>query len=514
MKIPMKFIYYCWIMVSAMTLLSSCTDTPLPTDITTDTNSVKPDAFNRAFTDRLLKISVDNSITMNQLVFDNGTSILEYLKEKDSGFVNKNGLNGKVSVLPSYEQKKLLIARMLGFGWKLTQRKDWYHSNNYTQMNGLGFKWGGKQPTTFSSPTRDTSIPTQPCLSPMYGLDASGMIYQMAIAAGLLNPYDAILDQIDEKKWNGLFTTSQEFTNILARHYRHDVPDSSPEYIGINALSIGDVVFKTGYDKYGKFQAYHVGMIILKSNGMISILNAKGSPDSSCSFNMNNENGPCTISMNINDAFGPGSLFGSDFHVIRFESSEDSVFTDTRDGEKYTFTRIGNQTWMTENLRYSGTIPEIQIDNQWANLNTPAWCYYQNNPSFHFTFGKLYNFYAVETGKLAPPGWHIPSDEEWQQLIDYLGGDYIAGGAMKSTTVWNPPNKGATNSSGFSGLPGGFRSDTWAYWQQMGMGGFWWTSTKSSGEKAFNRMMGYYGIQILQKECFFTEGLTVRCIKD
>lgn len=510
----MKFIFYCFVMVSAVSLLSSCTDTALTTDVTLDSNTVKPDAFNTEFTNRLLKVSVDNSITIKQLVFDNGTSILDYLKEKDSGFVNKNGLNGKVTALSSYEQKKLLIGRMLGYGWKLTQRKDWYHINNYTQMNGLGYKWGGKVPTVLSSPAKDTSIPNQQCLSPMYGLDASGMMYQMAIAAGLQNPYDAIQDQIDANKWNGLLTTSQEFKNIIARRYRHDVPDSSPEYIGISAMSIGDVVFKTGFDKYGKFQVYHVGMIILKSNGMISLLNAKGSPDSSCTFNMNKENGPCTITMNIYDAFGPGSLFGVDFHVIRFESAEDSVFTDTRDGEKYTFAKIGNQTWMTENLRYSGTIPELQIDNQWAIARSPAWCYFQNNPSFHSTFGKLYNFYAVESGNIAPPGWHIPSDEEWQELIDYLGGNDLAGGAMKSTTNWNAPNKGASNSSGFNGLPGGFRSDTWAFWQQMGIGGFWWTSTRSSSEKAFNRMIGYYAPVIAQKECFFSEGLTVRCIKD
>ncbi len=123
---------------------------------------------------------------------------------------------------------------------------------------------------------------------------------------------------------------------------------------------------------------------------------------------------------------------------------------------------IGTQVWMSKNLdvakfRNGDPIPEAKTDEEWYKAvknKQPAWCYYENDPANGAKYGKLYNWYAVNDSRgLAPVGYHIPSDAEWTQLTDYLGGRDVAGGKMKSTTGWKAPNKDASNSSGFSGLP-------------------------------------------------------------
>jgi len=127
--------------------------------------------------------------------------------------------------------------------------------------------------------------------------------------------------------------------------------------------------------------------------------------------------------------------------------------------------QIGNQTWTLKNLdvstyRNGDPIPQVQDNTAWANLSTGAWCYYLNNTANGTIYGKLYNWYAVNDPRgLAPNGYHIPTDAEWTTLTTYLGGSTLAGGKMKEagSSHWLSPNTGATNSSGFKGLPGGFR---------------------------------------------------------
>ena len=129
---------------------------------------------------------------------------------------------------------------------------------------------------------------------------------------------------------------------------------------------------------------------------------------------------------------------------------------------------IGSQVWTSKNLdvatyRNGDVIPQVQDPNAWENLTTGAWCYYDNDASNGTKYGKLYNWYAVNDPRgLAPKGYHIPSDAEWTQLSDYLGGESEAGTKMKSTSGW-VENGNGTNSSGFSGLPGGYRDYNGAF---------------------------------------------------
>lgn len=185
---------------------------------------------------------------------------------------------------------------------------------------------------------------------------------------------------------------------------------------------------------------------------------------------------------------------------------------------------IGAQTWTTKNLdvtTYSdGTpIPQVTDPRAWWSLTTGAWCYYNNDSANGATYGKLYNWYAVAgihdtdpntpNKKLAPTGYHIPSDAEWTTLTTYLGVD--AGGKMKSTgtSLWSPPsNQSFTNSSGFTGLPGGYRDYLSGLFHTIGKEGHWWSSSDSS------RTLYYLSSGITNDQTAGRSGFSVRCIKD
>jgi uncharacterized protein (TIGR02145 family) len=123
-----------------------------------------------------------------------------------------------------------------------------------------------------------------------------------------------------------------------------------------------------------------------------------------------------------------------------------------RDGNSYKTIHIGNQTWMVKNLSTTmfndGTaIPIVNDASLWGNLLTPACCWQNNDPIRKVTYGVMYNWYAVNTGKLCPTGWHVSSDEEWTELTDYLGSEKVAGGKLKESgfSHWKSPNAGATD---------------------------------------------------------------------
>jgi uncharacterized protein (TIGR02145 family) len=187
------------------------------------------------------------------------------------------------------------------------------------------------------------------------------------------------------------------------------------------------------------------------------------------------------------------------------------------DGNYYRVVTIGTQTWMAENLkttRYNdGTnVPFVTDNNVWNSTNTPGYCWYNNEPTFKDSYGALYNWYAVNTGKLCPNGWRVPTIIEWRTMVDFLGGPSIAGAQLKETgtTHWPVPNDG-TNESGFTALPGGGRYlDGFIY---IGFDTEWWSSTESSTTSGSS-----YYLCFCQDNTFVTEpkqtGLSVRCLKD
>ncbi len=188
-------------------------------------------------------------------------------------------------------------------------------------------------------------------------------------------------------------------------------------------------------------------------------------------------------------------------------------------GNIYQTVTICNQTWMKSNLNVSkyrngDEIPQVTDGTQWANLTTGAWCYYQNNTSNGPVYGKLYNWYALNDPRgLAPTGWHIPSFQEWNGLYSCLGDNL--GGKMKEggTLHWLTPNTGATNESGFTGLPNGLRS-TNGIFGFLGKHGYWWSTTEYSSSEMVTYDLNYDNGGISTYNINKTSGLSVRCVKD
>lgn len=188
------------------------------------------------------------------------------------------------------------------------------------------------------------------------------------------------------------------------------------------------------------------------------------------------------------------------------------------DGNIYHTVIIGTQVWMVENLKTTkyndGTpIPNVIDDSSWLALTTAAYCWYDNDIGHKKDYGALYNWHAVNSGKLCPEGWHVPSKAEWTTLGEYLGGLTIAGGKMKEagTSHWGLlSNPAATNESGFTALPGGIHSSGFI---GIGYHGVWWSSTKNE-YGPFCYMLGHDHVALTYINSLAERGMSVRCIKD
>lgn len=198
-----------------------------------------------------------------------------------------------------------------------------------------------------------------------------------------------------------------------------------------------------------------------------------------------------------------------------------------QDGNVYKTVTIGTQTWMAENLRTTkyndGTsIPHVTNNHEWSVLSfdeTGAYCNYNNTTNLDtiVTYGRLYNWYAVNTGKLAPKGWHVPTEAEWIQLTTYLGGQGDAGGKLKEvgTTHWLSPNIGATNETGFTALPGGLRSYNGKFYG-IGFDGYWWCAAEDNALDARSIEMYNVNGHVYRGSNNYLgdDGRSVRCVKD
>jgi uncharacterized protein (TIGR02145 family) len=192
------------------------------------------------------------------------------------------------------------------------------------------------------------------------------------------------------------------------------------------------------------------------------------------------------------------------------------------DGNTYKTVTLGTQTWMAENLKTTkyndGTaIPNVTDATAWGALITGAYCNYDNDQSNVNTYGQLYNWYAVNTGKLCPAGWHVSSDAEWTTLINYLGGETAAGHKLRETGIlhWDSPNEGATNLSGFTALPGGQRDGGGSFYM-IGVNGLWWTATNYSSNNnwAWFWYMDSASSNIHRAPVHKKLGNCVRCVKN
>jgi len=217
-------------------------------------------------------------------------------------------------------------------------------------------------------------------------------------------------------------------------------------------------------------------------------------------------------------------IFNTTTNGLEFKSSTGWVSLKTSSDAAFLPTIvIGTQQWMEKNLdvltyRNGDIIPQVTDPTTWAALTTGAWCYYNNDVAKGAIYGKLYNWYAVTDPRgLAPTGWHVPTDVEWTTLETTLGGNALAGGKIKTvgTTLWAPPNTGATNESSFAGLPGGGRYDDGTF-EPYSFGCYWWSSTEHISNQSFAWFSGAsYWTSSMTRTYFYKHGgFSVRCLRD
>jgi uncharacterized protein (TIGR02145 family) len=182
--------------------------------------------------------------------------------------------------------------------------------------------------------------------------------------------------------------------------------------------------------------------------------------------------------------------------VIGTASAETGTFTDSRDGTAYKTVKIGNQTWMAENLNY--------------HAKDSSWCY-ENNADNCAKYGRLYNFKAAK--RACPAGWKLPDTGDWRKLVHTAGGWKVAGKKLKSTSGWQV-NGGSTDEFGFSALPGGRRYYKDGSFKNLGGNGFWWTASEYDSAYAYYRVMYYSSEYVYELNYYQRRGQSVRCVHE
>lgn len=234
----------------------------------------------------------------------------------------------------------------------------------------------------------------------------------------------------------------------------------------------------------------------------------------------------------------PGFARGKKY-VVSLDTEDEgwgNEFTDSRDTNTYSYRLIGTQVWMTENLAY---LPSVHAPDLGSDSSPRYYVYNYERDNIinakitveYILYGVLYNWPAAMGGSTCssanpsgvqgacPDGWHLPSDAEWTTLTDYLGGTSVAGGKMKATGtldattgLWEDPNTGATNTSGFTALPGGYRTSIGTFYG-IGSTGHWWSSTERDTD-AWYRSMAYNYSDVGRGGTGKGYGFSVRCLRD
>ena len=211
--------------------------------------------------------------------------------------------------------------------------------------------------------------------------------------------------------------------------------------------------------------------------------------------------------------------FSEDSVIIAFWKDEPGPPLSDVEGNEYNSVYIGGQHWMSENLNTTlfndGSSIPLETDNDaWNSLTTPAYCYYNNDEAtYGDQYGALYNWYAVNTSNLCPSGWHIPTEDEWNILVDYMGLNGYSGMeglALKSATDWNNDGNG-TDNFGFKGLPGG--NHDYMFWGQ-GDYGLWWSAGAATGVSGIGMVLSYHNNEISIGSYAKKMGFSIRCLKD
>jgi uncharacterized protein (TIGR02145 family) len=368
--------------------------------------------------------------------------------------------------------------------------------------------------------------------------------------APTLIPYQAIVRDVSGQPMIS--------TPLTARFTIHDATANGPTLwqelqsvstnaLGLFTVQLGSIIelASVNWASGSKFMQVELdlgqGFIEIDNQELLSVpyaLHAVNAPDeqqlsvSETGDTLFLDNGGFVIILGISAINNSGGVnIGTTAHTCGAQNVHNASLTNgsmtDQEGNIYKTVVIGTQEWMSENLntsiyRNGDAIPTNLDDVTWRFTIGGAWAYYNNDASYACPFGKLYNWYAcTDARQLCPVGWHVPSDAEWSILTTNLGGVAVAGGKIKTTGnineatgLWHTPNTGATNSSGFSAAPGGYRGMSGLY-SIIGLYGGWWSSSIDDSSCAIYRQLGYAsGSADRQYSCFKQAGFSVRCLRD
>ena len=293
-----------------------------------------------------------------------------------------------------------------------------------------------------------------------------------------------------------------------------NVLETSIKLFAQNVDVITECAIAGGY----KLQQNWTNMVVKKINKYAAIIDGSMNGLNATAF---------ALAWRLSEARVDSCVFVSGNQVVACSGCGGSEYISDIDGNDYRIVTIGSKCWMADNLRSArfangAAITQRSGHNQWNNsVSSPSWVFYENVASNDAVFGKLYNWAAVNDSRgLCPSGWRVASLDDYNTVIDLLGGGEIAGGKMKSagTDIWLAPNTGATNESGFSGLPGGSRvrlNPGNSGFQAKGVAGIWWTSTtdpNNSGRAHF-KSLSYDSQRVTGVSMEKVFGASVRCVK-
>ncbi len=474
----------------------------------------------------ILETAPDEFIAMEGILLDNGLTVDETILAHDPNWLDdmpyqRDGFDA--SGLTADEQRYLLLAKMLVVGNYLVDDAEHTHPADGAgrpACSGLRYGYGSRRywergtPRGPANPNSGTTCAPDPgCTSEqIYALDCSAMVYWMGYYGGLRFSVDELLANTvylaDSSHWNDAFTATgaDNYDELSMQCITGNLPAGQ--------MQTGDVVCWSG----------HIGVVlgqgpdrwVYQSNGQPRQCPNSGS---GCAANDNANRGPRMMRLTQSDL----DQFGSSYTVLRI-GGDCATSIEDFDGNVYEVVRIGDQCWCKEDLRTThyangDPIPEVTDQLDWENTTQGAYSAYNNDLGNLAEFGALYNGYAVtDPRNVCPSGWHVPSDGEWTTLSDQFGGTFEAGGPLKAvgtiqdgTGLWQAPNSGATNASGFTGLPGGVR---WSTFEAQGIYGYWWTSTEQDAGSLWTRNMFNDFIDLNVSSQIKWSGFSVRCVRD
>lgn len=484
----------------------------------------------------VLEASPNSALEPEDIILDNGLSVLATIAAHDPDWLVDQPFvrdDFDASSLTADEQRYLCLAKMMVVGDYLADDASHTHAANgagQPACNGLRYGYGSRRywerttPRGPANPNSGTTCAPDPgCTTEqIYALDCSAMVYWVAWFAGLRFSVDEnnanTTYLADTTHWNDAFiaTGSDNYDELSVKAITGN--------LAVEEMQTGDVICWSGH--IGVVLGQGSARYLYQSNGQPRLCPTSGT---GCTGNDGDSRGPRLISMTQ----GQIDQFGGNYTVLRIGSGCPDAVEDF-DGNSYPVVRVGDQCWCRENLRTTrfsngDAIPEVVPDFDWEQATTPALSAYGNDVGNIADYGLLYNWYTVaDPRNVCPAGWHVPTDQEWQTMEVELGMDPFeaastgfnrgeaanVGGQLKAvSSLWEAPNEGANNSSGFSAVPGGFRTNGGPY-NNAGFNTDLWTATEYDADNALVRELHHSVTWVSKFPRAKAFGCSVRCVRD